>query len=170
MADTFPVKSEQKPTPPVNRGFRLPFDSLRMEIDRLFDDFVPSNWRSLSRLGRPGDGDNWAISPAVDVVENDDAFEITAEVPGLDEKNIEVKLSNGMLSIRGEKSEEKEQKEKSYHLSERHYGSFQRSFQLPEVVDADKVKASFANGVLKIALPKNANAKKSDRKIEITTS
>ena len=108
------------------------------------------------------------MSPAVDVVEKDDAFEITAEVPGLDEKNIEVKLANGILTIRGEKTEEKEEKDKSYHVSERHYGSFQRSFQLPEYVDADKVSAAFAKGVLKVTLPKTPNAKRNDRKIEIT--
>jgi HSP20 family protein len=97
----------------------------------------------------------------------DDAFEVTAEVPGLDEKNLEVKLADGVLTIRGEKSEEKEDKEKAYHVSERHYGSFQRSFRLPDGVEADKVSAAFAKGVLKVTLPKSLTAKQNDRKIEI---
>ncbi|OCJ16433.1 molecular chaperone Hsp20 [Rhizobium sp. AC44/96] len=170
MPDTFPVKTEPKPPAPAQGGFWSPFESLRTEIDRLFDDFGPSSWRPLTRSFSGRAANEWVVSPAVDVVEKDDAFEITAEVPGLDEKNIEVKLANGVLTIRGEKSEEKEEKDKSYHVSERHYGSFQRSFQLPEYVDADKVKAAFAKGVLKVTLPKTPNAKRNDRKIEITAS
>ncbi|KWV57223.1 molecular chaperone Hsp20 [Rhizobium altiplani] len=171
MPDKFPVKTEPKTSAPGQGGFWSPFESLRTEIDRLFDDFGPSSWRPLARplLGRISGGSNggWVVSPAVDVVEKDDAFEITAEVPGLDEKNIEVSLANGVLTIRGEKTEEKEDKDKSYHVSERHYGSFQRSFQLPEYVDTDKVSAAFAKGILKVTLPKTPNAKRNDRKIEI---
>lgn len=164
MPDTFPVKREQK-TMPASGGIWSPFEALRTEIDRLFEDLGP--------LGRPFFGrastssNDWIMSPAVDVVERDDAFEITAEVPGLDENNIEVRLANGVLTIRGEKSEEKEEKDKAYHVSERHFGSFQRSFQLPDAVEIDKVNAAFAKGVLKVTLPKNPNAKKNDRRIEI---
>ncbi|CCM75360.1 Hsp20/alpha crystallin family protein [Rhizobium mesoamericanum] len=169
MRDTLPVKKEQKAIPPATGGFWSPFDTLRTEIDRLFDDFGPSSRHPLSVLGRtPAGAGGWMVSPAVDVVEKDDAFEITAEVPGLDEKDIEVKLANRLLTIRGEKSEEKEEKDKSYHVSERRYGSFQRSFQLPEYVDTEKVNASFAKGVLKVTLPKTPDSKKRDRKIEIS--
>ncbi|WP_028749051.1 Hsp20/alpha crystallin family protein [Rhizobium mesoamericanum] len=170
MPDKFPVKTEPKNPAPAQGGFWSPFESLRTEIDRLFDEVGPSSWRPLARplAGRTfGASTALIVSPAVDVVEKDDAFEITAEVPGLDEKNIEVKLANSILTIRGEKTEEKE-KDKSYHVSERRYGSFQRSFQLPEYVDADKVSAAFAKGILKVTLPKTPNAKKNDRKIEIT--
>ena len=171
MPDTFPVKTEQKATPPATGDFWSPFDSLRTEIDRLFDDFGPASWRPLSRplFGRAmSRASGWLVSPAVDIIEKDDAFEITAEVPGLDENNIDVKLANDLLTISGEKSEEREEKDKSYHVSERHYGTFQRAFQLPEYVDVEKVSASFAKGVLKVTLPKTHNAKRSDRKIEIT--
>lgn len=170
MSGTFPVKTEPKTATPSQANFS-PFESLRTEIDRLFDDFGPSSWRPLTRplLGRLSSASkDWVVSPAVDVVEKDDAFEITAEVPGLDEKNIEVRLANGLLTIRGEKSEEKEEKDKSYHISERSYGSFQRAFQLPEYIDSERVNASFAKGVLKVTLPKTPNAKSNDRKIEIS--
>ena len=92
-------------------------------------------------------------APVVDVVEKDKEYEITAELPGLDEKNIEVKLSDDVLTIKGEKKEEKEEKQKDYYLSERRYGSFQRSFRLPDGVDAEKIEARFKNGVLTLSLP-----------------
>jgi HSP20 family protein len=169
MPDTVPVKTEQK-TMPAAGSIWSPFETLRTEIDRLFEDFGPSSFRPLTRplfARTAAASDTWIMSPAVDVVEKDDAFEVTAEVPGLDEKNLEVKLADGVLTIRGEKSEEKEDKEKAYHVSERHYGSFQRSFRLPDGVEADKVSAVFAKGVLKVTLPKSPAAKQNDRKIEI---
>ena len=110
------------------------------------------------------------VLPAVDVAEKDKEYEITAELPGMDESNIEVKLSNGMLTITGEKKEEKEEKKKDYYLSERRYGSFERSFQLPEGVDADKIEAKFTKGVLKVVLPKTAEAQKSVKKIAVKAS
>lgn len=85
-------------------------------------------------------------APAIDVAETKDAFEITAEVPGMEEKDIEVKLANGRLSIRGEKKSHREQKSANYYLSERSYGSFNRYFVLPNGVDAEKISASFKNG------------------------
>ncbi|MBX5135346.1 Hsp20/alpha crystallin family protein [Rhizobium lentis] len=170
MADAtkLAVKNEDKPV--QSAGIWSPFEALRSEIDRLFDGFVPSPWRSSDRSifarGFPSLS-GWAAAPAVDVIEKDDAFEITAEMPGLDQKNIEVTLSNSYLTIRGEKQEEKEDKQKEYHVSERRYGSFQRTFQIPDGVDANKVDATFTNGVLKVRLPKSADAKKNERKVEI---
>jgi HSP20 family protein len=105
--------------------------------------------------------------PAVDVVESEKAYEITAELPGMDEKNIEVKVTDGSLTIKGEKQEEKEEKERGYYLQERHYGSFERSFELPESVDPDKIEASSKNGVLTVTLPKKAEAQKAAKKIEV---
>ena len=170
MADAkkLTVKSEDKPA--QSAGIWTPFEALRTEIDRLFDDFVPSSWRSSDRspFARSLPSLNgWVIAPAVDVIEREDAFEVTAEVPGLDERNIEVKLSNGCLTIRGEKQEEKEDRQKEYHLSERRYGSFQRTFRVPDGVDADKVEAIFEKGVLRVKLPKRPEAKKNERKVEI---
>jgi HSP20 family protein len=110
---------------------------------------------------------SWGKAPAVDIVDKDKAYEITAELPGLDESNIDVKFADGTLTIKGEKRDEKEDKQKGYYLSERRYGSFQRSFGVPDGVDADKIEANFKNGVLTVTLPKTAEAQKSEKKIAI---
>jgi HSP20 family protein len=107
--------------------------------------------------------------PAVDVTETDKAYEITAELPGLEEKNIEVKLANGVLSIKGEKQEEKEEKQKDYFRRERSFGSFERTFQVPDDVEEDKIEAGFKNGILSVTLPKSAEAQKQAKKIEVKT-
>lgn len=147
-----------------------PFENLRREIDRLFDDFRPFDWHlpsrvlgfEVPRISRA----EWQVAPAMDVVEKDDAYEITAELPGLDDKDVDIKLSNHTLIVRGEKSEEKEDKHKDYYMSERRYGSFQRSFSLPDGVDADKITASFSKGVLTVKLPKTSAAK-AEKKIAV---
>jgi HSP20 family protein len=105
--------------------------------------------------------------PAVDVVESEKAYEVTAELPGIDEKNIEVKVANGILTMKGEKQEEKEEKKKDYYLQERHYGSFERSFEIPEGVDPDKIEATFKKGVLTVTLPKKVEAQKPAKKVEV---
>jgi HSP20 family protein len=146
-----------------------PFEGLRQEIDRLFDDF--GRWpfgRSLF-AGRPllRREMTWPTMPAVDVIENEKAYGITADLPGMDEKNIEVNVADGVMTIKGEKQEEKEEKKKDYHLQERSFGSFQRSFELPDGVDADKIEASFKKGVLTVTLPKKPAAQKPAKKIEV---
>jgi HSP20 family protein len=108
--------------------------------------------------------------PAVDIVEKEKQYEVTAELPGMDEKNIDVKYADDILTIKGEKSEEKEEREKDYYLSERRFGSFHRSFRVPAGVEADKIEASFKNGVLTVILPKSAEAQKSEKKIAIKKS
>jgi HSP20 family protein len=110
---------------------------------------------------------SWANTPAVDIAETDKGYEITAELPGLDEKNIEVKLANGSLTIKGEKQEEKEEKEKGYYLHERHFGAFERCFRMPEGVDGDKIEATFKKGVLTVTLPKTPEAQKAEKKITV---
>ncbi|WP_158672270.1 Hsp20/alpha crystallin family protein [Bradyrhizobium guangdongense] len=146
-----------------------PFESLRREVDRLFEDFGSEDfWRRPFRsLADFEKAQKLVARPAVDVTETDKAFEIAAELPGLEEKNIEVNLANGGLTIKGEKKEEKEETKKGYYVSERHYGSFERYFDLPDGVDADKIEASFKNGVLKVTLPKTAEAQKPAKKIEV---
>lgn len=142
-----------------------PFENLRREIDRLFDEWrLPSRLFGLEvpRVSRAA----WQVMPAVDVVEKDDAYEITAELPGLDEKDVEVKLSNHTLTIKGEKTEAKTDKQQDYYLSERRYGSFLRSFRVPEGVDVNKIDANFAKGVLTVKLPKTAEAK-AEKKIAV---
>jgi len=148
-----------------------PFESLRQEIERVFDDFGWGGYpfrRSLfaaEPLFRRES--SWATMPAVDVVESERAYEITAELPGMDEKKIEVKVANGQLTIKGEKQEEKEEKKKDYYMQERHYGSFERSFEVPESVDVDKIEASFKKGVLTVTLPKKAEAQKPAKKVDV---
>lgn len=171
-ATKMPVKTEKSATPAPAGNWTTPFESLRREIDRLFDDFHPFNFRlpsTRSLLGRdlPALGAGWAVAPAMDLVEKEKEYEITAELPGIDEKNVEIKLSNHTLTIKGEKTEEKEEKDKDYYLSERRYGSFQRSFQVPEGVDPDKIEANFAKGVLTVKLPKTAEAQQAEKKIEV---
>jgi HSP20 family protein len=172
MAETtskVPVKTEKSPAPQIWQ----PFDSLRREVDRLFDDFGGGFWRSPFRSPlfdvapvRRSEA-TYAAMPAVDVSETEKAYEITAELPGMDEKNVEVKVANGILTIKGEKQEEKEEKKKDYYRRERSFGSFERSFQVPEEVDADKIEASFKKGVLSVMLPKSAEAQKAEKKITV---
>ncbi|HUL06298.1 MAG TPA: Hsp20/alpha crystallin family protein [Candidatus Acidoferrum sp.] len=179
MADTaskLQVKQEGKAAPAAQRGASLwqPFESLRQEMDRVFDDFTRGFGRfPLSRSlfdVEPMlryESTAGLSAPAVDVVENEKEYRITAELPGLDEKDIEVNVADDMLSIRGEKKEEREEKAKNYHLSERRYGSFQRTFQLPAGIDAEKIAASFQKGVLTVTLPKTPEAQKKEKKIAI---
>jgi HSP20 family protein len=171
-ASKVPVE-QKKSAAPASRAAApwQPFESLRREVDRLFDDFslgFPSTGRLFSmepwlRHGAALVG----MAPAIDVVEKEKAYELTAELPGMDDKNIEVAVSDNRLIIKGEKKEEKEEKEKNYYLSERRYGSFQRSFDLPAGVEADKIDAKFSKGVLTITLPKSAEAQKKQRKIAV---
>jgi len=154
MAETatkLPVGKQEKTDRPAEWR---PFESLRREVDRLFEDFQLGSWRSpfgrslfdVQPFWRGEVG--WGKAPAVDIVEKEKAYEITAELPGMDESNIDVK-------------------KKDYYLSERRYGSFQRSFGVPDGVDADKIEANFKNGVLTVTLPKTAQAQKSEKKIAI---
>lgn len=169
MAETatkLPVKTE-KAAP------WRPFVGLRREIDRLFEDFDRDFWgvpfrRSVFDVEPFWRRElSWAGTPAVDITEGDKAYEITAELPGLDEKNIEVKLANGGLMIKGEKQQEKEEKEKDYYLHERHFGSFERYFRVPEGVDTSKIEATFNKGVLTVTLPKSPEAQKAEKKIDV---
>jgi HSP20 family protein len=150
-----------------------PFVNLRRELDRLFEDF-DRDFRSLPFRHSVFDVEpfwrrelRWAGTPAIDITESDNAYEITAELPGSNEKNIEVKLANRDLTIRGEKQEEKEEKEKDYYLNERRFGSFKRTFRVPEGVDMSKIEATFNKGVLTVTLLKSPEAKKGEKKIEV---
>ena len=165
-------KEEQAPERRAPREWE-PFESLRRQVDgsRISAADLACGARLADRcsmFGRLGQfEEGWGKAPAVDVCEREKEYEITAELPGMDTSNIDVKLANGVLTIKGEKKEEKEEKEKDYYLSERRFGSFQRSFQLPEGIDEDKIQASFEKGVLTIMLPKGAEAQKPEKKISI---
>ena len=174
MAEAAAKLPVQKSAAPARANERTPFESLRREIDRLFDDFHPFGWRLPSRMldieAPRMSRLEWPVAPAMDLVEKDDVYEITAELPGLDDKNVEIKLNNRTLTIKGEKSEEKQDKQKDYYLSERRFGSFQRSFQLPDGVDVDRIDASFTKGRLTVKLPKTSEARQAEKKITVKTT
>jgi HSP20 family protein len=141
-----------------------PFGSLQREVDRLFEEFS----RGLPMLATSA---LMNIVPRVDVTETDKEIEITAELPGLERKDVEISLEDDVLTIRGEKKIETEQdnkkdgENKNYHLNERSYGVFYRVLQLPPGIDPSTVKAMMSNGVLKITIPKPARAQA--KKIEV---
>ena len=136
------------------------FEKMQRDMDRLWDSF------SEGGLRRRGEGRvEWL--PSLDVSETKNELVVKAEVPGMDAKDIDISLSDGMLTIKGEKKQEKEEKEADYHLVERSYGAFVRSVQLPKEVKADKINASYKDGVLKITLPKSEEAKKKEIKIKV---
>jgi len=144
---------ENKSLAPNGPAARDPFAVLRREIDGLFDGF-------LSGFSAPARG--------LDVAENDKEIRITAELPGVEEKDVEVSLSGNGITIRGEKRAEKEEKGEERYRLERSYGAFRRSFSLPCEVDAGKAAASFKKGVLTVTLPKSAEAAKT-KKIAVKT-
>jgi HSP20 family protein len=165
------IESKRPASPTASQAWR-PFEGLRREVDRLFEDFTMNPFRLPFR--RPAfdiepfwQAESWIAAPAVDLVEQEKAFELTAELPGLDEKNVEVKVANGVLTIKGEKQEDKEEKNKDFHMRERRFGSFERALRIPDTVDADKIEARFKKGVLTVTLPKTAEAQKPVKKIEV---
>jgi HSP20 family protein len=167
-ANKLPIKTEGRgaAAPSLLPEWR-PFENLRRDIDQLFDNFHVGFSRTPAMptlFGVRG-----TSAPAVDFAEHDKAYEVTAELPGLDAADIDVRFAHDMLTISGEKKEEKEEKKKDYYLSERRYGSFQRTFQLPEGIDPNKIEAKFEKGVLKITLPKTEKAQNHEKKIAVTT-
>jgi HSP20 family protein len=135
--------------------------SLFREVEKTFEDFARRTpFASLGEI---------ALTPKIDVTESNGGLEVTAELPGVDEKDVDITLADGVLTIRGEKKSERdeEDKEKNWHIVERNYGSFARSIRLPFDPDMNKVEARFDKGVLRVRLPKSAEAAKKERKIEI---
>jgi HSP20 family protein len=157
-------KSEPNGTPAPR--YSDPFSLLRTEMDRVFDSFLGrgSGMPSLQRSG------GQSIMPSIDVRETDAEIVIEAELPGMDEKDVTVTLSGGILTLKGEKKSEREEKKDDYHLTERSYGSFQRSFRVPETVDQDQVSADFEKGVLKVAMKKRPDAAAGEKHIPIGKS
>ena len=154
-----------KPLIPTNRDRGLartdnPFTSLQREVDRLFSDFT---------RGFPTFGNGSAnLLPSMDVTETDKEIEITAELPGLEEKDVQINVADNVLTIRGEKKAEKEEKDKNYRLVERSYGSFERTLDLPAGTNADAIKANISKGVLKVTVPKPAPVQ--GKKIDVKTA
>jgi HSP20 family protein len=143
------------------RRDRRDVDRFRGEIDRLFDDFF-----ARSRFGRYFGSGDW--KPAIDVSETSREILIHAEVPGMDVDDIDISLNGRILTISGERKQEQEEKEKSYHCIECRYGSFSRSLELPSDIDANQVKAIYKKGILSLNLPKTRE--RSEKKIDVKTS
>ena len=142
-----------------------PFAEMRAEMDRVFNSFLGRGLigrPSLSRMTMPE-----TVTPDLDVRENDKELIFEVELPGMNEKDINIMVRNGVLSLKGEKKSEREEKKDTYHLVERSYGAFERSFRLPDTIDEDQIKADFDKGVLRIVVPKHAEAIKAEKKIPI---
>ncbi len=149
------------------------FFGLRDEMNHLFDDFFSDFGRrtpSLFRTHEPA----WllgrrrgAMTPAVDIVEDDKAITLTAELPGMKEDDIEIVLRDDVLTVKGEKKSETREEEENYYLTERHYGAFERTFRLPDTAIADKIKAAYEDGLLRVVIPKRPEARKIEKKIKV---
>jgi HSP20 family protein len=132
---------------------------IQREINKMFDGVFRST----------GDEDysfsSWA--PAVDIAEHDDEYLVKVELPGVNKDEVKLTLENNILTIRGEKKQEKETKKENYHRVERSYGSFQRSFTLPAAVKSDKIDASYKDGILSVSLPKTEEAKPKQIEVKV---
>jgi len=134
---------------------------LQERMNRLFND-------SFSSVSSQESLSAGSFVPPVDVYEDEQGIRLKMEVPGIDEKDIDIRLENNLLTVRGERKLEKETKEENYHRIERSYGSFTRSFSLPNTVNSEEVKASYAKGVLTIHLGKRAEARPKQIKVDVT--
>lgn len=157
------VATREKPAKALaeSREMMNPFAAFRQEMDKLMDDFLGGF--DLRPFSFRAD----AFTPSVDVVDTDKEIRVSAELPGMDEKDIEVSLTGEVLTIKGEKKEEREEKGKDYFRSERSYGSFLRNIPLPIEVDTTKVQASFKKGVLTVNMPKTTKAIDRTKKINV---
>jgi HSP20 family protein len=138
-----------------------PLESMRMEMDRLFDDLIPFSWRrDENTIGF----ETW--SPRTDFIENDKEFKVHLDLPGMTKNDIKVNFQDGRLSISGERKQAAENEKDDYIRRERYYGSFYRTFTLPEAVKEDKIKATFKDGVLWVTVPKAEVSKPKEVKID----
>ena len=153
---------EKSPDTAVSRPRDI-FGAMREEMDKMFERFEHGfpRWPTLFRQG------NGVVVPELDVRENSTSITVEAELPGVDEKDVSVTLANGVLTIKGEKKQSREQKGEDFYRSERSYGAFERSLRLPDTIDEAKVDAKFDKGVLTITAAKKPEAVKAERRIEI---
>lgn len=163
------TKTPSASTPPG----AMPLTMLRDDIDRAFDRMF-ADWPKFGGLMGRGFFDDESFFtkpnvalPTVDVSEDEKGYCIEAELPGVDESDVDVTVRDNRLFLRGEKKSQTEKKDANVRMSERQFGSFERTFQLPDDVDSDKIKAEFSNGVLKLKLPKSAKEKSKERKISV---
>jgi HSP20 family protein len=161
IKDLLPWARKDEPAE-VKGAEQNPIAALQRDMNRAFESF----WSEASRSfgGRAGSDD---AVPRSDVVETDSGVEVSIELPGLDEKEVEVTLTDEALTIRGEKKVERREEKRGYYVSERSYGSIYRSIPLPAGVDSDRAEATFRNGVLTVRLPQSPEAKAKVKKIAV---
>jgi HSP20 family protein len=158
MNDQTTLPAEQRRSEPL-----APLTRLRDEIDRLFEDFSFARPpRSIFAFGAPA-----ALVPAMELAAKDGGYELTLELPGIEEKDIDIEFADGVLTVSGEKREESEKKDNGYLMSERRYGSFRRQLTLPSDADPDTIEAKFKRGVLKLEIKKDKKAADRAKKIKI---
>jgi HSP20 family protein len=167
-----PIGHDRRLQPPVAPGGYHPMMQLQREIDQLFASFfrgfdipVRGNFQPLLPVEEAG-----MFIPQVDLSATDQEYRLTVEIPGVAEKDVTVNISGNTMTIKGEKKQEKEEKDKDYYRIERNYGSFQRILSLPEDVDQDAIKATFKNGVLSVTMPRKVTAKSEVKRIEISAT
>ena len=142
-----------------------PVFSLQRDMNRIFEDFWKRFDAPFGAFGRLDAG-----VPRTDIAETDSALEVSVELPGIDQKDVDISLTDSALTIKGDKKSRREEGKKDYHLLERTYGSFYRSIPLPSGVDTDKARAEFKNGVLTVTIPKTEEALSRVKKIEVKTN
>lgn len=157
------------PSSPKAASFWSPnlFGDFRKEMDTMMERFFGSNGTIAAQSGLPSFNMTGAINPAIDVTENDKAIVVTAELPGLTEDQVDLSVSDGMLTLKGEKQIDHKSDKDDVHLVERSYGSFLRQFPVPERVDVGAISAKFERGVLVVTMPKKPGSEQSRRKIAI---
>ncbi len=168
------AKAAEKASPAVADQVWQPVARLRDEMARMFNDFFSGHTPFFGRGFdveplRRSESMFGGTVPAFDLVDQDKQYRITAELPGMDENDIDVSLANHVLTVKGDKKEEVEEKKAGYFLSERRFGMFQRSFRLPDDIDLDKIGAHFQKGVLTISLPKATGEVTKKKKISVET-
>lgn len=157
---------------PVRREEEHPIYSLQREMNRLFDEFFRTPlWERFGEFPGFAKEQIWGdITPRLDMSETDKELVVNVELPGMTEKDIDVSITKDLLTISGEKKQEKEEREKGWYRMERQYGSFSRSIPLPYEVESDKAEATFKNGVLSIKLPKSAVQQRASKSITVKSS
>lgn len=168
ITDLIPWKKEETRVPVRRSREEEPFLDLKRGVDRLYDDFFSRPFGLWPFFDEPGFMGN--LAPHIDMSESDKEITISAELPGMEPEDIHVTLDRNTLTISGEKRAEKEEQGKRFYRLERSYGSFYRSIPLPDEVDEDKIDATFRRGVLKIKLPKTAQAQKRSKRITVKTN
>ena len=137
------------------------FSTLQERMNRLFEDLIPATRKGEEELN------TGTFYPAVDISEGEKDITLKAELPGIDKKDVHLEINDGVITLRGERKLEKEDKKEHYHRVERSYGSFNRSFTLPTTVDSGKVKANYKDGILEVTLPRKEEAKPKSIPVEV---